>query len=228
MEGRVQSCPAETADASVVAQETTPLLGEAFVETCSKTTNEDVEAAPVHNESPSVIGIISVLLIGVFVSQADVSLVMATYATIASEFDSLEKGSWLLSSYLLASCVTQPMVGPSSEAHCHTALTRVLQFGKFSDIFGRKSVLQTCYVLFAIGTAASGLAAKMTYMIVGRVVQGAGGAGMVSMVSIILTDLVPLQEVAAYRSYVNIFSTVGRSCGAFLGGYLTQAVGWRW
>lgn len=65
-------------------------------------------------------------------------------------------------------------------------------------------------------------------MIIGRVIQGAGGAGTVSMVSILLTDLVPLQEVAVYRSYVNIFSTVGRSCGGLLGGYLTQAVGWRW
>ena len=65
-------------------------------------------------------------------------------------------------------------------------------------------------------------------MIFGRVVQGAGGAGMVSMVSILLTDLVPLHEVAAYRSYVNIFATVGRSIGGLAGGYLTETVGWRW
>jgi MFS family permease len=41
-------------------------------------------------------------------------------------------------------------------------------------------------------------------------------------------DLVPLHEVAAYRSYVNVFSTVGRSCGGLIGGYLTQTIGWRW
>lgn len=55
-------------------------------------------------------GIISVLLIGVFVSQTDITLVMATYAQIASDFGELERGSWVLSSYLLASCVTQPIV----------------------------------------------------------------------------------------------------------------------
>jgi len=65
-------------------------------------------------------------------------------------------------------------------------------------------------------------------MILSRVVQGAGSAGMVSMVSILLTDLVPLQEVAVYRSYVNIFSTLGRSCGGLIGGYLAGAIGWRW
>lgn len=97
-----------------------------------------------------------------------------------------------------------------------------------SDIFGRKSVLQVSYVTFALGTLASGVARDMTQMVLGRVVQGAGGAGMVSMVSILLTDLVPLKEVAVYRSYVNIFTTVGRSCGGLIGGYLAQAVGWRW
>lgn len=89
-------------------------------------------------------------------------------------------------------------------------------------------MLQLSYITFAIGTLGSGLAGDMTQMIVARVVQGAGGAGMVSMVSILLTDLVPLQEVAVYRSYVNIFSTVGRSCGGLIGGYFAQWVGWRW
>lgn len=65
-------------------------------------------------------------------------------------------------------------------------------------------------------------------MIAGRVLQGAGGGGMVSMVSILLADLVPLQDVAVYRSYVNIFSTVGRSCGGLVGGLVAEYMGWRW
>lgn len=68
----------------------------------------------------------------------------------------------------------------------------------------------------------------MAQVIAARAVQGAGGAGMVCMVSILLTDLVPLQDVALYRSYVNIAQTVGRSCGGAVGGYLTETIGWRW
>ena len=87
----------------------------------------------------------------------------------------------------------------------------------------------------------------MTQIILGRVTQGFGGAGMVSMVSILLTgtlcpshlcveeselilssDIVPLRDVAAYRSYVNVVQTVGRSCGGSIGGYLAQVIGWRW
>lgn len=68
----------------------------------------------------------------------------------------------------------------------------------------------------------------MPQIIAARAVQGCGGAGMLSMVSILLTDLVPVHELAMYRSYVNVISTVGRSCGGAIGGFLSQTIGWRW
>jgi MFS family permease len=48
--------------------------------------------------------------LGVFISQADATLVLATYGTIASEFNDLQNGSWLISSYMLAMCTAQPLV----------------------------------------------------------------------------------------------------------------------
>lgn len=69
---------------------------------------------------------------------------------------------------------------------------------------------------------------SMPQIIAARVLEGLGGAGMVCMVSILLTDLVPLHKVAVYRSYVNLVQTVGRSCGAVIGGYIAQTIGWRW
>jgi MFS family permease len=115
-----------------------------------------------------------------------------------------------MSAYILAQCVAQPL------------------YGKMADIYGRKACLQASYILFAIGTMGSGLGQSMGQVIAGRAIQGAGGAGMVSMVSIVITDLVPLHEVATLWSYVNILQTTGRSCGGFLGGLLTQTLGWRW
>lgn len=172
---------------------------------------DDVERANSNTprKSVGVYATLSVLLLGVFISQTDHSFVLATYGVVSSEFDDLGAGSWLISSYILASCVAQPL------------------YGKMSDIYGRKLCLQTSYVLFSIGTAVSGLGQNMGQVIAGRAIQGAGGAGMVSMVSIIITDLVPLNEVASLWSYVNILQTTGRSAGGFLGGLLTQTLGWR-
>lgn len=50
---------------------------------------------------------------------------------------------------------------------------------------------------------------------------------MTVLVSIVITDLVPIREVASWRAFVNILSTLGRSIGAPLGGWLADKVGWR-
>ena len=68
----------------------------------------------------------------------------------------------------------------------------------------------------------------MWQVILGRVISGAGASGMTTLVSILITDLVPLREVAAWRSYVNVVATTGRSIGGPLGGSLADTVGWRW
>jgi len=125
------------------------------------------------NVSASAWATIGVLLVGVFIANADQSLVVATYGQVSSEFDDLDSGTWLMSAYILAQCVAQPL------------------YGKLSDIYGRKSCLQASYVLFAIGTAGAGLARSMIGVIVSRAIQGAGGAGMLSMGA---TDLIFLHS----------------------------------
>jgi len=121
--------PTEAEASPAIAEETTPLLAgvQPTVETaCNRTVDdedvehEDVEQLSKSRDKRSVFGIISVLLIGVFVSSADITLVMATFANIASDFNALESGSWLLSSYGLASCVTQPLVSASSPPYRQT------------------------------------------------------------------------------------------------------------
>jgi hypothetical protein len=82
----------------------------------------------------NVFGIISLLLIAVFLSSADASLVITTYAGISSEFGALESAVWLSTSYTLAMCSVQGIVG------------------KLSDIYGRKAVLLLSYMFFAIGS----------------------------------------------------------------------------
>ncbi|KAH8660235.1 major facilitator superfamily domain-containing protein [Xylariales sp. PMI_506] len=156
------------------------------------------------------IGVFVLLLIGIFIANADTSLVLATYGQITSEFDALESASWLLTGYMLAMCGAAPL------------------YGKLSNIYGRKTMLLTSYTLFAAGCLVCGVAGNMSGVIVGRLISGAGGAGMSSVVSFLIADLVPLRHVASYRSYVNIIETMGRSCGGPLGGWLAETMGWRW
>ncbi|KAJ5162516.1 hypothetical protein N7492_007908 [Penicillium capsulatum] len=61
-----------------------------------------------------------------------------------------------------------------------------------------------------------------------RAVSGMGGAGKMTVGSVIITDIVPRREVATWRAYVNIAMTLGRSVGGPLGGILLDTIGWRW
>ena len=54
--------------------------------------------------------VIAVLLIGVFTSNADGSLVLATHPVIASEFNALSDSTWLFISFSLAGACTQALV----------------------------------------------------------------------------------------------------------------------
>ncbi|KAJ4343929.1 hypothetical protein N0V95_006531 [Ascochyta clinopodiicola] len=160
---------------------------------------------------PTSVGhIVCVLLIGTFISNADSSLLFATHTVIASEFNALHDSSWLLTSFALAQAATLPL------------------YGKLSDIYGRKSLLLLAYALFALGCFLVGIGTSMPELIIGRVISGFGASGMTALVSILITDLVPLREVATWRSWVNIVATTGRSIGGPLGGWLADSVGWRW
>jgi MFS family permease len=68
----------------------------------------------------------------------------------------------------------------------------------------------------------------MLAVILGRVLSGSVGAGMTVLVSIAVSDLVPVRESGAWRAWVNVAATTGRGFGGPLGGWLADAVGWRW
>ncbi|KAJ5772753.1 hypothetical protein N7457_007649 [Penicillium paradoxum] len=154
--------------------------------------------------------IITVLLLGEFISNADATLVMAAAGRVSSEFNRLRDASWLSTGYTLGLCTAQ------------------LMYGKLSDIYGRKPLLLLSYILFAAGCIISGVGSHIWEVILGRAISGMGGAGIITISAIIITDIVPKREVASWRAYVNIAMTLGRSLGGPVGGWLSDTIGWRW
>ncbi|KNG86327.1 hypothetical protein ANOM_005221 [Aspergillus nomiae NRRL 13137] len=141
--------------------------------------------------------------IGVFLASADESLVISTWSSIASQFNRLSEGSWLLVAYNFGYCVSLPV------------------YGTLSDTYGRKNVLLWAYFLFA------GASGSLIQLILARVLAGISGGGMVALVSIIITDLMPPNEVALFRGYASVVNIAGRSLGAPVGGFLITTLGWR-
>ena len=101
-------------------------------------------------------------------------------------------------------------------------------YGKLSDIFGRKACLLFGYSIFGLGCLFCGLAQDMDQLIAARAFAGIGGGGMTTVVSILLSDVVPLRERGKWQGYINIVYATGASTGAPLGGILADSIGWRW
>jgi predicted MFS family arabinose efflux permease len=154
--------------------------------------------------------ILPALAIGIFLSAADQTIIVSSYGKIGSELHALNLTSWIATAYFLTLTSFQPL------------------YGKLSDIFGRKPCILFGYLLFGIGCLFCGLAQNMNQLIAARAFAGIGGGGMTTVVSILLSDIVPLRERGKYQGYVNIVYAFGASTGAPLGGILADSIGWRW
>lgn len=97
-----------------------------------------------------------------------------------------------------------------------------------SDIFGRKPALLFGYAVFGVGCLLCGLARNMNELIAARAFAGIGGGGMTTVVSIMMSDIIPLRERGTWQGVVNIIYASGAACGAPLGGILADFFSWRW
>ncbi|KAL4246490.1 MFS transporter superfamily protein [Abortiporus biennis] len=100
--------------------------------------------------------------------------------------------------------------------------------GGLADIFGRRGIILSSFLLFALGSALCGAAKDMTWLIAGRSVQGAGSGGILSLSSIILSDLVSLRERAKYNGIIGLVWALTASVGPLIGGGFAKSGNWRW
>jgi MFS family permease len=68
----------------------------------------------------------------------------------------------------------------------------------------------------------------MQELVAARAFAGIGGGGMTTVVSILMSDIIPLRERGKWQGYVNIIYATGAASGAPLGGLLADSIGWRW
>ena len=70
-------------------------------------------------------------------------------------------------------------------------------FGKISDLYGRKVMLQITIAIFLLGSVLAGIAQSMPQLIVARGVQGVGGGGIMAMTFTILGDILSPASAAS-------------------------------
>ncbi|KAL7623781.1 hypothetical protein AAE478_005334 [Parahypoxylon ruwenzoriense] len=184
-----------------------------FPETRSSSRDDgqiDTTTTPRRRSQLEIAILMTTLCMAVFLAALDITIVSTALPTISDHFQSTSGYTWIGSAFLLAAAVVAPT------------------WGKFSDIWGRKAIILIVIAIFFLGSTLCGAAVSLEMLIVGRAVQGVGGGGLLSLVSIVIGDLFSQRERGKYYGIVGMVWAVAFTLGPLIGGAFTRNVSWRW
>jgi EmrB/QacA subfamily drug resistance transporter len=112
-------------------------------------------------------------------------------------------------------------------AYTLAAAMFLVPFGRLADLVGRKRIFALGIGVNIAGTALGALAPSTFFLILGRAVQGVGGAMIFGTGIAILTSVYPPGERGRALGLNTAAVYAGLSLGPVLGGFLVHAWGWR-
>lgn len=146
---------------------------------------------------------------GLFLLMLDSTVVALALPEIRGDVGASSEGlQWVMNGYLL------------------TIAVLVVTAGRLGDMFGRKRVFIVGMVVFAAGSIVSGAAADQVGLIVGRVLQGAGAAPMLSLSLALVCNAFPSAEQPRALGIWAAVSAVALGIGPLAGGILIE-IDWR-
>lgn len=103
----------------------------------------------------------------------------------------------------------------------------MLTFGRLGDLRGHQSVYVWGFGIFVFSSALCGAASSIEALILFRGMQAVGGAMLASNAPAIVTGNFPPEQRGRAIGLVSTMTYLGLTIGPSLGGWLTQAFGWR-
>ncbi len=103
----------------------------------------------------------------------------------------------------------------------------VVPFGRLADIYGRKRIFTYGMLIFTVSSFLCAISNSAMWLIIFRVLQGITSAMTLGTAMAIVTSVFPARERGTALGVVISTVYLGLSLGPFLGGLLTQRLGWR-
>jgi EmrB/QacA subfamily drug resistance transporter len=116
---------------------------------------------------------------------------------------------WVLTAYLLSASVATPILG------------------RLGDMHGKERLLMIVLVMLGVGTLISAVASSLWLMLLGRVIQGAGG-GIFPLAFSIIRDEFPNERVPGAIGLVSSLLGIGGGLGVVLAGLVVDHLSYHW
>lgn len=157
-------------------------------------------------------GPLAALLAAMFCASLDATIVATALPHISGSFagGSPAMVTWVMTSFLAGATATGPL------------------YARLGYAFGRRWVFFCSQVIFVVGVGLCGVAQEAWLFVLGRVVEGIGAGGIISLNNIIIADLVPSPslrgKVAALLGADYALSSL---VGPLVGGAIASHSSWR-
>src|SRR5262245_13260039 len=148
------------------------------------------------------------LMLAAFLAALNQTIIATALPTIGRYFGDFENLSWIVTAYLLTSTAVAPL------------------YGKLSDIWGRRAMILASIGLFVAGSAAAAAAPDMTWLILGRGLQGIGGGGILPLCQSVIADVVAPRERGRYQAYMGVVWVTSGVFGPVVGGMMAEHLHW--
>jgi MFS transporter, DHA2 family, multidrug resistance protein len=152
-----------------------------------------------------------VVALAAFMEVLDTSIANVALPYMAGNLGaSNDQSTWVLTSYLVSNAIILPMTGWLAGA------------------LGRKRFFMSCLGIFTVSSLLCGIAPSLSFLLLFRVLQGAGGGGLQPMAQAILADTFPPEKRGLAFALYGITAIMAPTIGPTLGGWITFNYSWRW
>jgi EmrB/QacA subfamily drug resistance transporter len=161
---------------------------------------------------PSVPAVLGGALVALFTASLTNTIIGIALPTIAGELGGQDQVAWVAAAALLTMTASTPV------------------WGKLSDRRGPRPLLLVAIAVFVVASLVAGLAGSMSWLIVGRALQGVGSGGILALTNALVAGSVPARERGRYTGWFGAAFGTASVAGPLVGGLLVAlpGAGWRW
>ncbi|GHI88482.1 hypothetical protein Sxan_58460 [Streptomyces xanthophaeus] len=162
---------------------------------------------------PQIMKALSGLMLGMFVAILSSTIVSNALPQIIGDLGGTQSSyTWVVTAALLSMTAATPL------------------WGKLSDLFSKKLLVQIALVIYVLGSVVAGMSQNTGMLIACRVVQGIGVGGLSALAQIVMAAMISPRERGRYSGYLGAVFAVATVGGPLLGGVITDTswLGWRW